>query len=137
MFHSGGIGALQRKNGFHPEKSGITDLAENLPFGTIIFVKKWFRSTTAGTTVFIWDITLGSAVDGTDFLTVTFFKVRNQLLISPGLTENCNERKLISFEFLVLWKVGIIKSPLPERNVSADKRKKITNHSLLVLNVVK
>ncbi|GAA6316929.1 hypothetical protein F310043J5_14350 [Anaerostipes hominis (ex Lee et al. 2021)] len=90
-----------------------------------------------GATAYIWNITLGPAVDGTDFLTVTFFKVRNQFLVSPVLTEISDERKLVRFEFLILWRMGIIKSPLPERNVSADKGKKIANHSLLVLNVVK
>jgi len=29
--------------------------------------------------------------------------------------------KLINLEFLVLWRVGIIKSPLLERDVSTDK----------------
>lgn len=92
---------------------------------------------TVGATAYIWNITLGPAVDGTDFLTVTFFKVRNQFLVSPVLTEISDERKLVRFEFLILWRMGIIKSLLPERNVSADKGKKIANHSLLVLNVVK
>ena len=48
--------------------------------------------------------------------------------------EICDERKFVSFEFLILWGVGIIKSPLPERNESADKRKKIADNPLLVLN---
>jgi len=28
---------------------------------------------------------------------------------------------LLNFKFLVLWRMGIIESPLLERNVSADK----------------
>lgn len=72
-----------------------------------------------------------------DFLTITFFKVRNQLFVSPVLTEVCDERERVRFKFLILWGMGIIKRPLSERDVSADKGKKIADNLLLVLNVGK
>lgn len=35
--------------------------------------------------------------------------------------ERFHDRKLVNFKLLVLWRVGIIESPLLERNISADK----------------
>ena len=32
-----------------------------------------------------------------------------------------DDRKLIDFKFLIFWRMGIIKSPLFERNISANK----------------
>ena len=56
-----------------------------------------------------------------DFLTVTLFKVRDEFFIGPILTEISDKRKLINLEFLIFWRMRIIKSPLLERNISANK----------------
>jgi hypothetical protein len=68
---------------------------------------------------------------------VTFFVVRNKIFPIPILFVRDDFGKLIYFEFLILWRMGIIKSPLPERDISANKVNKPTNLFMLVLNELK
>jgi hypothetical protein len=67
------------------------------------------------------DIAFRPAADRTDLLPITFFVVRDQFLVSPVLPEISDEGKLINFELLVFWRMGIIESPLLEGNIFADK----------------
>lgn len=99
----------------------ITDLTEKLAFGTVIFVEERLRSATARAGTLVRDITFGAAADRADLLTVTLFKVRDEFFVSPVLPEVSDKREFINFKFLIFGRVGIIKSPLPEGNVSADK----------------
>ena len=99
----------------------VTDLTGELTFGTVILVKIWLRSLTTGTGTVIGDVTSGPPFDGTDLLAVTFFKVRDEFFVSPVLTEICDQREFINPVFLVFRGMGVIKRPLPEWNVSADK----------------
>ena len=100
---------------------GGTNFAEELPFGAVIPVEKRLGSLTAGTGTVIRDIAFRAAADRTDLLAITFFKVRDEIFISPVLTEVRDQREFINFELLILWGVGIIESPLLEWNISADK----------------
>jgi len=50
-------------------------------------------------------------------------KVRNQKLPVPFILAIANAGKLICFELLVLGRVRIIKGPLLERDIFADKVK--------------
>ena len=100
------------KTAFFWGESGVADLAENLPFGAIVFVQERLWGITTRTAAIFRDITLGAAGNGADFLTVAIFEVRNQFLVRPALAEISDERKGIRFEFLILRGVGIIKSPL-------------------------
>ena len=100
---------------------GGTNFAEELPFGAVIPVEKRFGSLTAGTGTVIGDITFGPPADGTDLLFITFFKVRDEIFISPVLTEIGDQGKFVNFELLVLWRMGIVKGPLLKWNISADK----------------
>ena len=99
----------------------VTDLAGELTFGAVVLVKIRFWSLTAGTGTVIGDITFGPPADGTDLLFITFFKVRDQFLISPVLAEIRDQRKFINLIFLVFRRMGIIKGLLLEWDVSADK----------------
>lgn len=45
------------------------------------------------------------------------FKKKLPVLLDKGF----DDRKLINLKFLILWRMGIIKSPLFERNISANK----------------
>ena len=47
-----------------------------------------------------------------------------------------DNRKLINLKFLILWRMRVIKSPLFERDMSANKIKKPADLFMLVLNVV-
>ena len=110
-----------REAAFRRRKSGSTDLTEELAFGAVIPVKKRFRGVTAWAGAVVRDVTFRAATDGADFLTITFFVVRDKFFVSPVLAEVGNQREFINLEFLVFGGMGIIKSPLLERNISADK----------------
>ena len=99
----------------------VTDFAGKLSFGAVVLVKIGFWSLTAGTGTVIGDITFGPPADGTDLLFITFFKVRDEIFISPVLTEIGDQGKFVNFELLVLWRMGIVKGPLLKWNISADK----------------
>lgn len=111
----------QQKTALIRREPGITDFAQELPFGAIVLVKEWLGGITARTGAVIRDVAIGAAAYGADHLAVTFFVVRDEILVSPVLPEVSDQRKLINFEFLVLGRMRIIKSPLFERDVSANK----------------
>ena len=111
----------QQKTALIRREPGITDFAQELPFGAIVLVKEWLGGITARTGAVIRDVAIGAADYGADYLAVTFFVVRDEILVSPVLPEVSDQRKLINFEFLVLGRMRIIKSPLLERDVSANK----------------
>ena len=67
------------------------------------------------------NVTFRASADRTDFLTVAFFEVRDEVFVVPVLAEVSDQRKFINLELLILWRMGIIKSPLLERDISADK----------------
>jgi len=118
------VGASQlyrRKTAFRRGEPGGTDLAEELAFGAVVLVEEGFWGTAARAGAGIRDIALGTAADRADFLTVTRFKVRDEFFIGPVLPEVRDERKLINFELLIFGRMGIIKSLLLERDISADK----------------
>ena len=58
---------------------------------------------------------------GAYYLAVTLFKVRDEVFAVSVLTKVSDQGKVINLELLVLWRWGIIKDPLPERDISADK----------------
>ena len=55
------------------------------------------------------------------FLAITFFVVGNEVFVVPVLAEIGNQGEFINLELLVLRRMRIIKSPLLERDISADK----------------
>jgi hypothetical protein len=121
------------KSTFIRAEFGGTDLAENLSFGTIVFVKVRLWSIASRTFTVIIDITLRASGNRLNLLTITPFDVWNVIPVIPWVVVK-NLREFINLEFLVLRRMRIIINPLLEWNVSADKVKKIANNSLLVLN---
>ena len=100
---------------------GGTNFAEELPFGAVIPVEKRFGSLTAGTGTVIRDIAFRAAADRTDLLAITFFKVRDEIFISPVLTKIGDQGKFVNFELLIFGGMGIIKGPLLKGDISTDK----------------
>ena len=47
--------------------------------------------------------------------------IRVKILPVPGLLMIYDLWKLVDLEFLIFWRVRIVKSPLLERDISADK----------------
>lgn len=99
----------------------VTDLTRELSLGTVVLVKILLWSLTTGTGTVIRDVTFGPPFDGTDLLFVTFFKVRDQFFISPVLAEIRDQREFIDLVLLVFRGMGVIKRPLFEWDISADK----------------
>lgn len=110
-----------RETTFERRKTGITDFAEELPFGTVILIEERFRSITTRTATTVRDIAVRVTADGKNLLAIAFFVVRDKVFVSPVLPVIRKQRKFINLEFLVFGRMRIIKSPLLERNVSADK----------------
>ncbi len=102
-------------------ESGIAYLAENLSFGTVVPVEVWHGRVTARTGAVLRNIAFRTAVYRPDLLSVAFFGIGDKLLVSPFLAEVGNKRERIDLELLVFWGMGIIRSPLFEGYVSADK----------------
>ncbi|MFQ6803638.1 MAG: hypothetical protein ACLRT5_01110 [Lachnospiraceae bacterium] len=101
---------------------GVTDLAEKLPFGAVVPVEitVWEphsedSSSHPGCHTASWRLTRA------DLLAITIFEVRDEILVSPVLAEIGDQRKFINFELLIFRGMGIIKRPLLEWDVSADK----------------
>lgn len=102
-------------------ESCITDLTQELSLGPIVFVQKGFWGITAGAGAGVRNITFRPAADRADLFAIAFFVVGDEILVSPVLTEVSDQREFINFELLVLWGMGIIKSPLLEGDISADE----------------
>ena len=67
------------------------------------------------------NITFTMTEYGPDSFIIVLFVAGNEVRPFPVLFEGYDFRKLINFELLVFRRMGIIKSPLFKRNVSADK----------------
>ena len=63
-------------------------------------------------------------------LPLIVFKKELPVLFDEGFDDG----KFIHFKLLIFWRMRIIKSPLFERNISADKVKKPADLLMLVLN---
>ena len=118
------VGAPQLDRGeaaFAGREPGITNFAEKLSFRAVILVKERFWGATARAGAGIRDVRLATAADRADFLAITLFKVRDEFFIGPVLPEVSDKRKFINFELQIFGRMGIIKSPLLERDISANK----------------
>ena len=85
-----------------------------MTFGAIVFIEKWLGSVASGTGTVIRDVAFRPSADGSYFLAVTLFKVRDEVFVVPVLAEISNQGEFINLELLVLRRMGIIKSPLLE-----------------------
>ena len=81
------------------------DFAEDLAFGTVVFIEVRFGGIASGAGAVIRDVTIGAPGDGTDLLAITFFVVRDEVFVIPVLPEVGDQRKLVDLELLVFWRV--------------------------------
>ena len=116
---------------------GITDLAQELSFGTIVLIEINGWSLTSWTGTGFGDIAVGTTTDWLDQLPVAFIPVWNQFLVCPILLVRLDLGKFIDLELLILGRMGIVKSPLLKWDISTDKIKKLADNTLLVLNDLK
>ena len=100
---------------------GVTDFALHLPGFSVVAVEIGLRCAAAGTGAVLRDITGFTPGNRFNFFAIAVLKVRDQETPVPVILVDLDFGKFINFEFLVFWGVGIIISPLLERDVSADK----------------
>jgi hypothetical protein len=116
-------------------KMRLADFAQNLAFLFAIVPHQIIhRGITCGAGTVFWNIAFHTAKNRLNRFMVTLPVVGNKIFPIPLLFIRDDFWKLIYFEFLILWRMGIIKSPLPERDVSANKVNKPANLFMLVLN---
>ena len=116
----------------------LADLAQNLAFLLAIVPHEIVnRGITCRTCTVFWNIALYSAEYRTYGFVIALMVIRDEILPVPVLLIGYDFRKLINLEFLVLGRMGIIKSPLLERDVSTDKVNKPADLFMLVLNELK
>ena len=113
----------------------LADLAQNLAFLFAIVPHEIAdRGITCRTGTVFWNITLHPAEYRANGFVVTLLVVGNEVLPVPVLFIGYDFGQFINLEFLVLGRMGIIKSPLLEWDISADKVNEPANLFLLVLN---
>ena len=106
---------------FLGRETGITDLTEELSFTAVVLVEVDGRGLTSGTGTFFRDDGIRASGNGLNGFAVAFLPVGYQILISPDLIIGLDLGELIDFELLIFWGMGIVESPLFERDISADK----------------
>ena len=122
----GTVGTPQLKAGYCCRflvKGVLADFTEDLSFGSIVLVEIDLGSVAPGAFTVVRNITLPTVVYrlyGLVIVLIAPFKVLHEVTVIPGLHMKY-QRELIHFELLVLWRMGVIKSPLFERDVLADK----------------
>ena len=67
------------------------------------------------------DVTFFTACNGFYLNIVSVFKVRDEETPVPFMMNDLDFWKLVHSKFLIVWRMRIIKSPLLERNISADQ----------------
>ena len=110
-----------RKSVFFGGEVGAANLTAELPGFAVVAVEIGFRCATGRTTAVIGDVAGFPPGDRPDLLAVTMLKVRDQELPVPLMLMELDPGEFIDFKFLVFRGMGIIKCPLLERDVSADK----------------
>ena len=98
------------------------DRAQELSVAAIVIVEILMSGSTARAHRLDRDVTFGVLAnrDGFNKFAITDMEVLDEFLIIEFFRFD-DDRWLVNFEFLVLRGVGIIKSPLLEGNIFADK----------------
>ena len=100
---------------------GAADLTAELPGFAVIAVEIRLGCAAGRTAAVIGDIAGFPPGDRANLSAITMLKVRNQELPVPLMLMELDPGEFIDFKFLIFRGMGIIKCPLPERDISADK----------------
>lgn len=119
---------------FVRRKVGIADLAFQLSGLAVIAVKIGLRGATGRAGAVLRDVAFFTSGDGFYLNMVPVFKVRNEETPVPFMLDNLELREFVHFKFLVFWGMGILESPLFERNISADEVDQPAIYLVKVLN---
>lgn len=92
-----------------------------MSLGAVISIKKGLRGMTAGAGTVKRNITFFMSCNRFDLLVIFIFEIRDEKLPVPIALMELELGKLIGFEFVIFRGMGIIKGPLFERDIFADK----------------
>ena len=102
-------------------KGGVADFALDLPGFTIVAIEVRLWGVAGRAFTVFWDVTLLTPGNRFNLLLIFVLKVRDEELPVPLILVKSDTWEFIGLEFLIFWGVGIIKSPLLERDIFADK----------------
>lgn len=88
------------KTFFFWRKGSGTYFTEELPFGTIVFIKVWFRGITAWAGTAVVNITFVPALNRFDLFAIPPFQIREVFFVIPFLVIN-DLWKLVNPKFLI------------------------------------
>ena len=114
-------GELLSEAVFIRRKVCIANLAFELSGLAVIAVKIRLRGTAGRAGAVLRDVTFFMAGDRLYLNMVPVFKVRDEETPVPFMMDDLDFWKLVHPKFLIVWRMRIIKSPLLERNISADQ----------------
>ena len=100
---------------------GTADFAAELSDFSVVAIEIRFWRATGRTAAVIGDVAGFAPGNRSDLFTVAMFQVRDEELPVPFMLMELDCGKFINLEFLVFRRMGVIKSPLLEWNISADK----------------
>ena len=106
---------------FVRRKVCIAYLAFKLSGFAVITVKIRLRGSAGRAGAVLWDVTFFMAGDRLYLNMVPVFKVRDEETPVPFMMDDLDFWKLVHCKFLIFWRMGIIESPLLERDISADE----------------
>ena len=116
----------------------MTDFAQNLGFlFSVVPHKVIYRGITSRTVAGGRDIAGNPPEYRSEFFVVALLVVGNEIFPVPFLLKRNDSGELVDLIFLIFGRVGIIKSPLFERDISADKVQKLTDNFMLVFDILK
>ena len=101
----------------------MADFAKDLTFGAVVFVEISLWCVTSWAFTVVRDVALGSPMNGLYGLVgilITPFQVLREVMVIPRLNMK-NQREFINLKLLILWRLGVIESPLFQRQVFAEK----------------
>ena len=102
-------------------EGGGADLAGELASPAVVAVEVRLGRIAGRAAAVFRDVTFRAAGNGPDLLMIFMLEVKDEELPVPIVLVELDSGEFISFELLVLWGMGIIKSPLPEGDISADE----------------
>lgn len=92
-----------------------------MSLGAVISIKIGLRGMTAGARTVKRNIAFFMSGNRFDLLMIFIFEIRDEKLPVPIALMKLDVGELIGFEFLIFRGMGIIKGPLFERDIFADK----------------
>ena len=101
---------------------------------TVITIKIRLWGTAGRAGAVFRDVAFLTSGDGFYLNTVPAFKVRDQETPVPFLLDDLDFGKFVYFELLIFWRMGIVESPLLERDISADEVDEPAVLAIKVLN---